>query len=567
MTTPRPEQWRNGDHWAYTWPADLIRIELEQVRREGRSIAAVLYVRTGEVDRPDVWHDAFGPAEIDLHNAGQQERTARALAALRLGRYDWTTMLWQACKETSRLMREGKVTAPERRPLRELMRTPVPRQPEVIPGLLSEGVWVWGGKPKLARKSWTMLNLALAKATGGTVLGTRPAGERGGALYLALEDSDARLQDRTGKLIGPGGELPENVDVYTQWSRMDAGGYEELDAWLTENPTTRLVMIDTWGKFRPLPGRNTSRLYDEDYAPLAQLGELARRHHCCIICVHHLRKGRGVPDDPFEEFSGTTGFTGAVDGMVVLVRPNAHELEAQLHIQGRDLAEEQELGLTWDDTIMSWRITGTAEEARLSRQRRLIWDMLRDAGETQSPKDISEETKLDIGSVKTVLRRMVRDGQVTRVAYGKYAAGINPTAERLAAAARGNIPIVSVHSSETAEAAQIQDGKVVHSVTSESENREQSEQADDSRQASDSKSEQSEQLLHFDDDEPFPDDDPFVEPPQPGARAGPHCPSCGRTLPAGDGCWACDDRACEECGESTHKAIRRFCAPCGMRSG
>ena len=69
--------------------------------------------------------------------------------------------------------------------------------PEVklfIPGLLADGLPLVVGRPKLG-KSFLMLQVAKALASGGELWGR--AVRRAAVLYLALEDSDRRMKERT----------------------------------------------------------------------------------------------------------------------------------------------------------------------------------------------------------------------------------------------------------------------------------------------------------------------------------------------------------------------------------
>ena len=63
----------------------------------------------------------------------------------------------------------------------------------VIEGLLPAGCYLLGGKPKLG-KSWLVLALQLAVSQGRDFLGHKV--KSGRCLYLALEDSDRRMQSR-----------------------------------------------------------------------------------------------------------------------------------------------------------------------------------------------------------------------------------------------------------------------------------------------------------------------------------------------------------------------------------
>ena len=74
--------------------------------------------------------------------------------------------------------------------------------------------------------------------------------ERGGALYLALEDNLRRLYNRLGKLLD-GGEPPEGFHMATEWPRLGEGGVVALDDCLGEGRDAGLVVVDNLTKVRP----------------------------------------------------------------------------------------------------------------------------------------------------------------------------------------------------------------------------------------------------------------------------------------------------------------------------
>ena len=61
-----------------------------------------------------------------------------------------------------------------------------------VPGLIAEGMGFVIGPPKLG-KSWFVLGIGLAVASGGKALGKIPVQSRP-VLYAALEDGDRRMQ-------------------------------------------------------------------------------------------------------------------------------------------------------------------------------------------------------------------------------------------------------------------------------------------------------------------------------------------------------------------------------------
>ncbi|WP_337669868.1 AAA family ATPase [Ruminococcus bicirculans (ex Wegman et al. 2014)] len=63
----------------------------------------------------------------------------------------------------------------------------------VIDGLIAQGLYILAGAPKVG-KSWLALDMCLSIAKGEKILGLKTS--QGTALYLCLEDSYARIQNR-----------------------------------------------------------------------------------------------------------------------------------------------------------------------------------------------------------------------------------------------------------------------------------------------------------------------------------------------------------------------------------
>src|SRR5215217_405634 len=293
----------------------------------------------------------------------------------------------------------------------ELMRLELPAVKWAVPGVLPEGVTILAGKPKMG-KSWLGLGLCVSVAAGGRALG-KIGVERGGALYLGLEDRERRLQKRLRKILGER-DVPHGLDVAWEWPQLDHGGVEALDSWLEAHPDTRLVVIDTLKKIRPRDGQSRS-VYDLDYEALEPLLPLAAEYGVAMLVVHHLRKLEA--GDPFDMISGSTGLTGGVDGALVLKRDRGKQ-DATLAIDGRDVEEPTELALRWDADIASWSLMGDAEEYRQSKERRQIIALLERMDEPMHPKDIAEALGKHRSTTRVLLGNMKQDDQVEATSRG-----------------------------------------------------------------------------------------------------------------------------------------------------
>lgn len=293
----------------------------------------------------------------------------------------------------------------------EILNTEFPEPVWVLPEVIPAGLTILAGKPKLG-KSWFALNLALSIANGGRALG-RIKVDEAQVLYLALEDTPRRIQNRLKQLSGYSVEKLNNLHFAFEWPR-GIDGATKLNEYLSENPEIKFVIIDTLQKIVD-PQTKSRDAYASDYENISLLKRVADERDVAILVIHHTRKGES--EDPFEDISGTTGKTGGADTSIVLRRGRG-ESDATLHITGRDVIE-QEIALRWDD-LTGWVLLGYAEEYTRTREQRQIIDILEEAEEPMSPKEIAEISGKKPGATKTMLFRMEKEGIVRKVTRGKY---------------------------------------------------------------------------------------------------------------------------------------------------
>ena len=213
-----------------------------------------------------------------------------------------------------------------------LMSQPLRPPDFVVDSLLAQGLHILAGSPKVG-KSWLALWLAVTVAKGEPVWNM--ATKQGTTLYLCLEDSVLRIQNRLFEITE---DAPESVHFCTECAPIGQGLEEQIETFSAEHSGTVLVIIDTLQMVRPIHDAT----YANDYRDLSVLKRLADRLGLAILLIHHLRKEKA--EDVFHRISGTTAISGAVDSSFTLVEERRGSGRAKLTCIGRDI-EYRELEL------------------------------------------------------------------------------------------------------------------------------------------------------------------------------------------------------------------------------
>lgn len=197
---------------------------------------------------------------------------------------------------------------------------------QVVQGLIVEGLTLLVGAPKIG-KSWLVLDMCLSVAAGTPFLGRSTT--RGNVLYLALEDSERRLQKRMRQID----LTPSNgLSFLTQAPTLEEGLLESLQGWITE--AARLIVIDTFQKVRGASS-NRANAYQQDYEIMSKIKRFADDNHIAIVLVHHMNKLKNI-DDPYDKISGSTGLMGAADTTIMVHRERDSQ-DATVSFTGRDV--------------------------------------------------------------------------------------------------------------------------------------------------------------------------------------------------------------------------------------
>ena len=215
----------------------------------------------------------------------------------------------------------------------------------LIDELIPEGLHILAGAPKIG-KSWLALWLCLCVAQGQALWNF--ATTQGEALYLSLEDSFQRIQTRLFDLTE---DAPPTLHFAIMADTLKRGLEQQIEQFLAEHPTTKLVVIDTLQRVRGTG--SDSNLYANDYQDIGLLKNLADKQHIAVLLIHHLRKLHD--DDPMNMISGSTGLSGAADSAFVLQKNARSANAASLHCTGRDIPDRTlKLELGEDDHI--WKL-------------------------------------------------------------------------------------------------------------------------------------------------------------------------------------------------------------------
>lgn len=249
----------------------------------------------------------------------------------------------------------------------------------IIPNVLPAGAILLAARPKM-RKTFLALQLALAVCGGRKFLDWQAT--QGDVLFLGLEDNERRLKSRikllqtfdlnppplegfrywTGGVdISPSGRQyvsnpEEAARAYAAFPRGQAG-VDALEKFLDTYPRTKLIVIDTYAHFREQS--NNRDVYQRDYDQMMPITRMAAKREICVIVVHHEKKGLAGNDsaDFMEDVSGTTGITGAVDGvMSIKGRRGVQDSneERMLLLSGRDIPSDIQLDMRFDAERGGW---------------------------------------------------------------------------------------------------------------------------------------------------------------------------------------------------------------------
>jgi len=286
----------------------------------------------------------------------------------------------------------------------ELLTASFPPAGWIVSGLLPLGLSTLAGRPKMG-KSWLALQIACAVGAGGSVLDR--AAEQGPVLYLALEDSPRRLQERLRKQGAP----PTDVTFALEWPPLGAGGLEALQRAI-ERGKYKLVVIDTLNRAL---GRAGQLDLAEMTLMIGALQSVCKATGAAILTVDHHKKPINSLANPIDDILGSTGKAAIVDAALGIYRERGRH-DASLHATGRDMPQV-ELYIRWDGEHCCWQAVGEAGEVRKESLQAAILEAigeLTELGEVSSTTNIARHLHKDIANVSHELADLMQAGKVVK---------------------------------------------------------------------------------------------------------------------------------------------------------
>jgi hypothetical protein len=185
---------------------------------------------------------------------------------------------------------------------------------------------------------------------------------------------------------------------------------DEIERYATRYQDTGVVIIDTLAHARAGSQRPRKDIVQEDYDELIGFSHLANRLHIAIVIITHTSKA--IYEDELAQVSGTFGFAGAVDAIMLLQRKR-YRPEASIAVFSRRLGSERKFELHWDEAILSYVLDGEMPPQQAARTTSvLIVECLQAAVTPLSIKGVAERCQISPEVAKQRLYQLTKSGEI-----------------------------------------------------------------------------------------------------------------------------------------------------------
>ena len=323
---------------------------------------------------------------------------------------------------------EGGSGGPQIVAARDFTATPLPEPPQVIHGVIRAGQVGMMAASSKAGKSWALLALANAVATGRDWLAWQTTAGR--VLYVNAElpafDLQGRLE-RVAAALGLDG-IPAALDVWHL--RGTSKTIRELVAPVLRQQSKAgpyaLILPDPLYVFGG--GRNEND-NGEQAKTMAELSELAERSGAAVWVAHHFSKGNKSQTDHLDRASGAGMYARAPDVFATFTR---HEEEDCFTVETtcRSFPRPEPFVVRWEYPL--WRIAASLDPERLKQHPKpgrtarftpaSIVEILPDAGMRFADWQRAAENTLDVKASRfaQLLKLAKAGGLVSQDVFGMY---------------------------------------------------------------------------------------------------------------------------------------------------
>ncbi len=300
---------------------------------------------------------------------------------------------------------------------RDMLKKVHPEPKWIVPGVLSAGLTILAGKPKVG-KSVFALNILMAMAYGKEVFGKFKM-KKGKCIYLALDEGDKALQDRVKSMIKTSSEFKtdspfiDNLLTTSEWIRMDEGGISLLEEQIKEYEPN-LIVIDVLEAFRPATTPKGKSQYQVDYNDMVKIKKLAHSYNVDILALHHLIKSKA--EDTHDMIAGSTGLVGGADGQLVLYEKSNKQIILDVrskHFEAKRYVMERH--------NLKWKISGLERDVKSTTNKQAVYDVIVSAGGRPiTTKEIIDQTGLERDVINKLIYTMKKEGDIRSVGRGVF---------------------------------------------------------------------------------------------------------------------------------------------------
>ncbi len=300
----------------------------------------------------------------------------------------------------------------------------LPPMPWIVEGVLPEAQTLGIGGMAAYGKSWLLLTMAAAIASGRPWLEhfpTRP----GPVLYLDEESSEYELRRRLHRLTEGLGLDPKALGVNFVLSSglrlSDLGGLARLEATIKEiHPL--VIMVDTLIRILGYDENDATRVA----AAFRSVSELKNRHNVAFVFADHHRKPTGYDPGPEFWLRGSTDKANYLDSILTIRRSRSGQLQV-MHTKARFGRAVPTFGFAIEDrgegTVLTHQVVAEEEEKalRIDEAKAVIMGLFTSAETKVTRQAILQALEGEVGETwaDETLLDLVRGGQLGKGRKGR----------------------------------------------------------------------------------------------------------------------------------------------------